>query len=262
MRAQNFAAALVLALSGVLVSAVGADRVPAAGGDIEITPILHSSVQIEHAGKVIQVDPWSLGDLSHAKPADLILITDDVGHHLDLKAIQQLRKPGAPVVITANGKAKRGRRHRARQRREDDGRRRRGRSDRRLRHQAGRAVAPKGEANGYVITLGGKRIYFAGVTECVPEVRALKNIDVAFMPMNIPLAADDAGGRGRVHEGDRAEDRLHLSLRSAAARRGSTNPRANSERPAGGLTIAQSLQAFKDALKGTSIEFRDARWYP
>jgi len=106
MRAQNFAAALVLALSGVLVSAVGADRVPAAGGDIEITPILHSSVQIEHAGKVIQVDPWSLGDLSHAKPADLILITDDVGHHLDLKAIQQLRKPGAPVIITANGKAK------------------------------------------------------------------------------------------------------------------------------------------------------------
>ena len=84
MRAQNFAAALVLALSGVLVSAVGADRVPAAGGDIEITPILHSSVQIEHAGKVIQVDPWSLGDLSHAKPADLILITDDVGHHLEL----------------------------------------------------------------------------------------------------------------------------------------------------------------------------------
>src|SRR5215204_4620807 len=106
MRAQNFAAALVLALSSVLVVAAGGDRVPAAGGDIEITPILHSSVQIEHAGTVIQVDPWSLGDLSHAKPADLILITDDVGHHLDLKAIQQLRKPGAPVIITANGKAK------------------------------------------------------------------------------------------------------------------------------------------------------------
>jgi hypothetical protein len=48
-------------------------------GDVEITPIIHSSVQIEHAGKVIHVDPWSLGDYSHAKPADLILITDDVG---------------------------------------------------------------------------------------------------------------------------------------------------------------------------------------
>ena len=121
---------------------------------------------------------------------------------------------------------------------------------------------PKGEANGYVITLGGKRLYFAGVTECVPEVRALKNIDVAFMPMNIPLAADDAVGRGRVREGDRAEDRLPLPLRSGRARRGSTNPSATAEGPAGGLTVAQSLQAFKDALRGQAIEVRDARWYP
>ena len=30
----------------------------------------------------------------------------------------------------------------------------------------------------------------------------------------------------------------------------------------GGLTIAQSLQAFRDALKGTSIEVRGGRWYP
>jgi hypothetical protein len=68
-----------------------------------ITPLIHSSVQIEHAGKVIQVDPWSIGDLSQAKPADLILITDDVGHHLDVKAIDKLRKPGAPVVMPASG---------------------------------------------------------------------------------------------------------------------------------------------------------------
>src|SRR5918995_1112582 len=75
-------------------------------GDVEITPLIHSSVQIEHAGKVIHVDPWSLGDLSRMKPADLIVITDDVGHHLDVKAIQHLRKPGAPIVIAANGKAR------------------------------------------------------------------------------------------------------------------------------------------------------------
>ena len=45
---------------------------------------------------------------------------------------------------------------------------------------------PKGEASGYLITLGGRRILFAGVTECVPELLALKDIDIAFMPMNIP----------------------------------------------------------------------------
>ena len=39
-------------------------RIPAEGGDIVITPIIHSSVQVEHAGRVIQVDPWSVGDLT------------------------------------------------------------------------------------------------------------------------------------------------------------------------------------------------------
>src|SRR4051812_21019800 len=92
-------------LALLLASSAAADKVPATGGDITITPIVHSSVQIEYAGKVIQVDPWSLGDLSRAKPADLILITDDPGHHLDVKAIQQLRKPGAPVVLTRSGQS-------------------------------------------------------------------------------------------------------------------------------------------------------------
>src|SRR4026209_1512817 len=187
MRAQNFFTPVVLALAGLLASAAAADRVPAAGGDIEFTPILHSSVQIEHAGTVIQVDPWSLGDLSRAKPADLILITDDPAHHLDVKAIQQLRKPGAPVVITANGKAKvpdgivlpNGQSTTAAGVRVE--------SIAAYDIKQGEPSHPKGEANGYLITLGGKRIYLAGVTECVPEVRALKNIDVAFMPMNIPL---------------------------------------------------------------------------
>ena len=70
MRAQKFAAAAFMLFTGVMTAAPAGDRVSATGGDIEITPFFHSSVQIEHAGKVIQVDPWSLGDLSRAKPAD------------------------------------------------------------------------------------------------------------------------------------------------------------------------------------------------
>ena len=66
-------------------------------------PFTHSDIQLEYGGKVIHIDPWSVSDLSKAKPADLILITDDVSHHLDPKAIAQVRKPGAPVVIAANG---------------------------------------------------------------------------------------------------------------------------------------------------------------
>ena len=46
---------------------------------------------------------------------------------------------------------------------------------------------PKGEGNGYLITLGDKRLFLAGVTECVPEIQALKNIDIAFLPVNLPV---------------------------------------------------------------------------
>ena len=52
----------------------------------------------------------------------------------------------------------------------------------------GESFHPKGEANGYIVTLGGRRIYVVGVTECVPDIRAVKNIDVAFFPMNLPAA--------------------------------------------------------------------------
>ena len=75
-------------------------------GEIIITPIIHSSAQVEYAGKVIHIDPWSAVNLSIAKPADLILITDDPSHHLDPEAISQLRKPGAPVVLTETAYAK------------------------------------------------------------------------------------------------------------------------------------------------------------
>src|SRR3954467_6165567 len=80
-------------------------RAQATGG-VTITPLLHSSVQLEADGKVVQVDPWSRADLGRAKPADLILVTDDPIHHLDPKAIARLIKPGAPVVVPAASHAK------------------------------------------------------------------------------------------------------------------------------------------------------------
>ncbi|MGQ0732992.1 MAG: MBL fold metallo-hydrolase, partial [Acidobacteriota bacterium] len=178
--------ALIVA-TGLFAANQTGDKFSAAG-DITITPIIHASVQLEHAGKVIQVDPWSVGGLDRMKPADLILITDDPGHHLDVEAIARLRKAGAPVVIAANGKA-----------RVPDGIVLANGESRTVAGYLVEAVAaydvtpgvsfhPKGEANGYVLRLGGRRLYFAGVTECVPEVRALRDIAVAFFPMNVPAA--------------------------------------------------------------------------
>lgn len=237
------------------------DRFPATGGDIEITPIIHSSVQIEHAGKVIQVDPWSVGDLSRAKPADLILITDDVGHHLDMKAIELLRKPGAPVVTPASGKSRvpdgivlaNGESTIAGGVRVD--------AIAAYDIKPGAPEHPKGQANGYVITLGDKRIFVAGVTECVPEVKALKNIDVAFMPMNIPV--------GRMTPAAVAECARILEPKVVyiyhydqdfASR--AANPSAKPQGLPGNITIAQSLQAFRDAMKGQATEVRSRKWYP
>ncbi len=238
-----------------------ADKVPAVGGDIEITPLLHSSIQIVHAGTVIQVDPWSVADLSRARPADLILITDDPIHHLDPAAIARLRKPGAPVIVPAAGKAKL-----------PDGiimANGESASHAGVTVEAvpaydiiqGEPSHPKGKSNGYVITIGGKRIYVAGVTECVPEVRALKNIDVAFVPLNVPL--------GRMTPAAAAECVVAIAPKIVYAYHSDqilaarlANPRATSEGPANGLTVAESLQAFKDALRGHPIEVRDGHWYP
>ena len=80
MRLSISTAALLL--SFMSLSAQSSHQISAEGGDIVFTPIIHASVQVEHAGTVIHVDPWSAGDLSQAKPADLILVTDDPGHHL------------------------------------------------------------------------------------------------------------------------------------------------------------------------------------
>src|ERR1700704_2938425 len=133
---------------------------------VTITPLIHSSVQIESGGQVIQVDPWSLGDLTRAKPADLILITDDPAHHVDPKAIRQLRKPGAPVLLTAAAQSK-----------FPEGTVLANGEKKTVGGITVEAIAaydikpgepshPKGKANGYVVTLAGRRLYFAGVPEC------------------------------------------------------------------------------------------------
>jgi L-ascorbate metabolism protein UlaG (beta-lactamase superfamily) len=260
MRAAFLVPAAVFAVF-TTAAVVVADTYPANGGDIIITPIFHSSVQIEHRGIVVQVDPWSVGDLSRAKPADLILITDNVGHHLDVNAIARLRKPGAPVVIAANGRAQ-----------VPDGIVLANGSSTVAAGMRVEAIAaydirpgapehPKGEANGYVLTIGGRRLFFAGVTECVPEVRALRNIDVAFMPMNIPverMMPADAAACSRaiapkvVYVYHYDQDFATRAVSPTGAVRGLP----------GGITVAESLRRFRDAMKDTTIEVREGKWYP
>ena len=183
----NTAAILLILLHSFVWAS---DLVPARGGDILITPVTHASVQIEFAGKVIHVDPWFSDrtdtDYAQAKQADLVLITGSENDHLDLAALKKVSRRGTVIVIPAAGLEK------------IPGGVVIGNAESTT--IAGVAIEavpsydlipgepfhPKGRGNGYVITLGGKRIYFSGVTECVPEVQALRNIDVAFLMMNLP----------------------------------------------------------------------------
>ena len=223
--------------------------------DITITTFTHSDIQLEHQGKVIHIDPWSISDLSRAKPADLILITDDVNHHLDPKAIARVRKPGAPVVIAANGRAQ-----------VPDGIVLANGDTREIagvRIEAtpaydikpGEPYHPKGEANGYIVTLGGKRIYVAGVTECVPEVRGARNIDVAFFAMNVPL--------------ERMEPSAAIDCLSAIKPKVVYPYHYDQEWvrpvPAGGKRpqpTTRGLKELADALGRQKIDVRLANWYP
>ena len=223
--------------------------------DIIITTFTHSDIQLEYRGTVIHIDPWSLSDLSKAKPADLVLITDDVNHHLDVKAIARVRKPGAPVVIAANGKAL-----------VPDGIVLANGDTREIagvRIEAtpaydikpGEPYHPKGEANGYIVTLGGKRIYVAGVTECVPEVRNARNIDVAFFAMNVPL--------------ERMEPAAAIDCLSAIKPKVVYPYHYDQEWvrpvPPGGKRPQPSTRGLKelsDALSRQKIEVRLANWYP
>ncbi len=56
----------------------------------------------------------------------------------------------------------------------------------------GQPFHPKGAGVGFILTMGGKRIYVAGDTENTPEMKALKNIDIAFLPMNLPYTMTPA----------------------------------------------------------------------
>ncbi|MEP6534394.1 MAG: MBL fold metallo-hydrolase [Bryobacteraceae bacterium] len=191
MRAIHFLTAIaVLGFSLQAQPARPVQEFKTSAGMVKITPIRHASMMIEAGGQLIQVDPYSQGNYEGLPAADVILITDIHGDHMDPKAIEKVHKAGTTIIapkavvekgvegtVLNNGETKklgkwtieavpmynltRG-------------------------PAAGKLYHDKGRGNGYILTYGGKRFYIAGDTEGIPEMLALKNIDVAFIPMNLP----------------------------------------------------------------------------
>ena len=170
---------------GTRLLAFEEDTVKTSQGELKITFIGHGTLMMAFGGKVIHIDPvGSYADYGKMPQADLILVTHEHGDHLDPKAIGILKKSGTDVVgtekcaeklqnvsIMKNGETKifQGFKVEA--------------------VPAYNIVAPyhpKGQGNGFVLTFGDKRIYIGGDTENIPEMKDLKNIDIAFLPMNLP----------------------------------------------------------------------------
>jgi len=188
----SISAVFVLALGWLSAAGAAAQlqEFPTSAGPVKITPLNHASTLIEAGGKVIYLDPAKPVKFAGLPKADLILITDIHGDHMDPDSIKEISKgdteiissPAVAQTVTAakpiaNGETKtwqgwtieaipaynlkRG-------------------------PEPGKLFHDKGRGNGYVLTFGDKRFYFSGDTEGVPEMLALKNIDVAFVCMNLP----------------------------------------------------------------------------
>lgn len=167
------------------------DTIKTSKGDLIINFLGHSSLMMSWRGKIIHSDPVSIeADYTKLPKADIILISHDHYDHLDLKAVDHIKTAatkiiGTPevaekipgVVVMRNSDMQT----------VDD-----------LHIEAvpaynivhmrapGKPFHPKGVGNGYVVTFSDLRLYLAGDTENIPEMKNLRNIDIAFLPMNLP----------------------------------------------------------------------------
>jgi L-ascorbate metabolism protein UlaG (beta-lactamase superfamily) len=158
---------------------------------LKVTFIGHATLVITYGDTVIHVDPVSeKADYAALPRADIVLVTHEHSDHLDPAAIARVRTPDTVVVVAARcaGKVPG-----AIVLQNGDSRAVKG-----IRIEAvpaynivhmrapGAPFHPKGEGNGYVLTLGTRKVYVAGDTENTREMKSLKRIDVAFLPMNLP----------------------------------------------------------------------------
>jgi L-ascorbate metabolism protein UlaG (beta-lactamase superfamily) len=223
--------ALVLCLLALgLAGSAGAqqkfekDVIPTTQGPLEITFLGHGSLMMSFGGKTIHVDPYGeVADYGALPKADLVLVTHEHFDHLDPAALKAVLKPDTVLVgcracapklpgalVMANGDRKTALgltieavpAYNIAHKRPD-----------------GNPFHAKGTGNGYVVAFGGTRVYIAGDTENTPEMKALRGIDIAFLPMNLPYtmspeqAADAAGAfRPKIlypyHYGDTDTGRL------------------------------------------------------
>ncbi len=167
------------------------DIIETRAGDLKITFIGHGTLMFEFEDKVIHIDPWTqLADYTKMARADIILVSHEHGDHLDKKAIGLIRKEGTQIVLSEScaQQVDGGLIMKNGDERTVEGLKIEAVPAYNILHKRpnGSPFHPKGIGNGYIISFGDKRVYVAGDTENTPEMKRLRNIDVAFLPMNLP----------------------------------------------------------------------------
>ncbi len=185
---------LPVLLAAVPVGSAGAletDTLTTSAGDLNVTFIGHASLMFQFGGKTIYSDPvGQYGDFSGLPKADLILVGHEHGDHFDAKLIEQLSTAKTKVVLTPLCAAKMKGVIVLKNGEETtvEGIRIKAVPAYNLVHMRspGKPFHPKGDGNGYIVTFGDQRVYLAGDTENIPEMKGLGKIDIAFLPMNLP----------------------------------------------------------------------------
>jgi L-ascorbate metabolism protein UlaG (beta-lactamase superfamily) len=191
------------------------DTLTTSGGELIITFIGHGSLMMEYNDKTIHIDPVSReADYSVMPKADLVLVTHHHGDHLDSKALSELKNENTKIIGTETCKNNL---ENFEMETMQNG------EEKKIMGLIVKAVAAynvehkrsngkpyhlKGEGNGYIITFDGFKVYIAGDTENTKEMKALKNIDVAFLPMNLPYSRDG----DRCCQSFQAKDLIPISL--------------------------------------------------
>jgi len=167
------------------------DKINTSVGYVDLYFIGHGSLMFRINGFAIYIDPVrSSGSYEFRPKADIILVTHEHGDHLDVNLINDLKKEGTLMFCNENSlsKVSWAMAMKAGDRQEIND----------IVIEAvpaynivnemspGKPFHPKGVGLGFLLTIGGKKFYVAGDTENTPEMKALKNIEVAFLPMNLP----------------------------------------------------------------------------
>jgi L-ascorbate metabolism protein UlaG (beta-lactamase superfamily) len=173
------------------VRAYEKDVLDSATGDLVATFLGHGSLMLEFNRQVIQIDPWSqAANYAFLPKADIVLITHNHPDHLDPAALKKTRQPNTTLIVceaclasVPGGQVMKNGEARALA----------GIGIKALpaynlvnRRENGEPYHPRGEGNGYLLTFNKTRVYIAGDTENIPEMADLKDIDYAFLPMNLP----------------------------------------------------------------------------